>query len=102
MEKKYIKQILREALDIIGEAKEEKKKRNIKKDYVDIQNAFKKELSPSQVGVMKDALGWDDDEDGIKRSLFGKMLHQDKNDDGSYYQFNDKQLAKIRTSLNLK
>lgn len=102
MEKKYIKQILREALTIIGEAKDKKKKKNIKKDYADIQNAFKKDLSPSQVGVMQSALDWDDDEAGANRSLFGKMLHQDKNDEGSYYQFNDEQLAKIRTALNLK
>ena len=99
MEKLDIKKLLREGLNSIQVTEDEEK--NIKKDYADIRNALGKDLAPSQVGVMKDALGWSDDPDGVNRSLFGKMLHQDANDEGSLYQFNDEQLAKIRTSLNL-
>ncbi len=101
MKKNYIKQLLREALLPIDEAENSSNDKNIKKDYADIRNALGKDLAPSQVGVMKDALGWSDDRGGVNRSLFGKMLHQDANDEGSLYQFNDEQIAKIRTSLNL-
>ena len=50
---------------------------------------------------MIDSLGWPDDEGGTNRSLFGKMLHQERNEEGSIYQFNDQQLAKVRTALKL-
>jgi hypothetical protein len=36
----------------------------------------------------------EDDEVGANRSLFSKMLHQDKNDKGGLYQFDDNQLDK--------
>lgn len=100
MEKKDIKLKIRESLAAIVEGDE--KKRNIKRDYADVQNAFTRPLAPSQVDVMKHALGWNDDESGVNRSYFGKMLHQEKNDDGGLYQFDDKQLASIRAALKEK
>jgi hypothetical protein len=50
---------------------------------------------------MKKALGWEDDEVGANRSLFGKMLHQDKNDKGGLYQFDDNQLDKVRSAIKI-
>jgi hypothetical protein len=79
-----------------------KDKRGTKKDYNDIQNYFKKDLSFSQVDVMKKALDWEDDESGVNRSLFGKMLHQDRNDEGGLYQFDDDQLDRVRTAIKNK
>ena len=76
---------------------------NTIRDYADVQNYFEKDLSFNQVDVMK-KLGpeWKDDEKGINRSLFGKMLHQDKNDKGGTYQFNDEQLDIIRSAIKTK
>ncbi len=80
----------------------DEEKRNTKMDYNDIQNYFKKDLAFSQVAVMKKALGWEDDETGANRSLFGKMLHQDKNDEGGLYQFDADQLDRVRTAIKNK
>jgi hypothetical protein len=77
-------------------------KRNTKKDYNDVQNYFEKDLAFSQVAVMKKALGWPDDKVGANRSLFGKMLHQEKNDEGGLYQFDDDQLDRVRTAIKNK
>lgn len=73
------------------------------RDYTDVQNYFNKDLSFNQVDVMK-KLGpeWQDDKKGVNRSLFGKMLHQDKNDKGGTYQFNDEQLDIIRSAIKTK
>jgi hypothetical protein len=79
----------------------DEEKRNTKMDYNDIQNYFKKDLAFSQVAVMKKALGWED-ESGANRSLFGKMLHQDKNDEGGLYQFDADQLDRVRTAIKNK
>jgi hypothetical protein len=79
-----------------------KDNRGTKKDYNDIQNYFQKDLSFSQVDVMKKALGWKDDPSGVNRSLFGKMLHQDRNDEGGLYQFDDDQLDRVRTAIKNK
>ncbi len=79
-----------------------KSNRNTKKDYGDVQNYFTKDLAFSQVDVMKKALGWEDDETGTNRSLFGKMLHQEKNDEGGLYQFDNQQIDRIRTAIKLK
>ena len=76
--------------------------RNTKMDYNDVQNYFDKDLSFSQVAVMKKALGWEDDKVGVNRSLFGKMLHQDKNDEGGLYQFDTDQLDRVRTAIKNK
>jgi hypothetical protein len=80
----------------------DEEKRSSKKDYNDVQNYFEKDLAFSQVAVMKKALGWDDDEVGVNRSLFGKMLHQDKNEKGGLYQFDDDQLDRVRTAIKNK
>lgn len=76
--------------------------RSTKMDYNDVQNYFDKDLAFSQVAVMKKALGWDDDKVGANRSLFGKMLHQDKNDEGGLYQFDADQLDRVRTAIKNK
>ena len=76
--------------------------RSTKMDYNDVQNYFDKDLAFSQVAVMKKALGWEDDKVGANRSLFGKMLHQDKNDEGGLYQFDDDQLDRVRTAIKNK
>lgn len=83
--------------------KDARKEKAIKKDYTDIQNALdtdKNPTAPSQVGIMK-SMGISDDEKGVNRSLFGKKLHQEKNDEGGLYQFNDDELAKIRGILQI-
>jgi hypothetical protein len=104
MEKDRIKQLLREALvEPVIEAENEPKtneKKKTKKDYSDVKNAMNKDLAPSQVGLMK-KLGMKNDPDGKNRSYFGKMLHQKKNEDGSVYQFDDKELATVRSALNI-
>jgi hypothetical protein len=106
MEKDRIKQLLREALIepvIEAEAETESKpkvKKNTKKDYSDVKHAMDKDLAPTQVGLMK-KLGMSNDPDGKNRSYFGKMLHQKKNEDGSTYQFDDKQLATVRAALKI-
>ncbi len=125
MEKNIIKTKLRESLfDRIREAgknseeksqpkkektsnksdteKNDEENRNTKMDYNDVQNYFEKDLAFSQVAVMKKALGWEDDKVGANRSLFGKMLHQDKNDEGGLYQFDDDQLDRVRTAIKNK
>jgi hypothetical protein len=76
--------------------------RSTKMDYNDVQNYFDKDLAFSQVAVMKKALGWEDDKVGANRSLFGKMLHQDKNDEGGLYQFDADQLDRVRTAIKNK
>jgi len=92
-----------DANDVENTGKKSKlKKKKLKKDYSDVKNYFKKPLSYSQVDVMQDALGWEDDEVGTNRSLFGKMLHQEKNDEGGLYQFNNKQIASIRSTIKSK
>jgi hypothetical protein len=82
--------------------KKDDENRNTKMDYNDVQNYFEKDLAFSQVAVMKKALGWEDDKVGANRSLFGKMLHQDKNDEGGLYQFDDDQLDRVRTAIKNK
>lgn len=103
MKKTFIKSKLRESLNLISEKEgEESNGRSIKKDYSDIQNSMGRDLSPTQVGLMKTALGIEDDKNGVNRSLFHKKLFQDKNEDGSYYQFNDEELASLRAALNIR
>jgi len=72
-----------------------------KKDYSDIQRAFDKDTGPTMAGVMR-SLGISDDEKGVNRSLFRKKVKQIKNPDtGSFYQFDDKELAQVRTKLKV-
>jgi hypothetical protein len=99
MDLNYIKNKLRESLIV-----ETDTNTSTKKDYSDIRNALdrdKNPTAPTQVGVMK-AIGLNDDEKGVNRSLFGKKLHQEKNDDGGLYQFDDDELARIRAVLDTR
>lgn len=112
MDKNKIKELVRESLlreKGSGEQKDaekdskDKREANTKKDYSDIQNALdkgKNPTAPSHVGVMK-AMGLEDDEAGVNRSLFGKKLHQDTNSEGGLYQFNDEEAATIRAIVGL-
>lgn len=73
-----------------------------KRAYSDVRSAFEKVLAPSMVAVMK-TIGISDDETGTNRSLFRKKVYQEKNkDNGSYYQFDEKELDAVRTALELK
>ena len=111
MNRDDIKYRLRESLtglfedsDKEEEKEDDKKESGIKKDYSDVQIALDKDrdpTAPSQVGVMK-KMGIPDDENGVNRSLFGKKLHQEKNDDGSLYQFDDKELSKLRGVIDAR
>jgi hypothetical protein len=112
MNKDDIKYKLRESLMELSEEKEKSeegekegdKERNTKKDYSDVQLALDKvkdPTAPSQVGVMK-KMGIPDDKKGVNRSLFGKKLHQEKNDDGGLYQFDDKELSRLRGIIDAR
>lgn len=84
--------------------KEEPKKDEMsgKKDYSDVLRAVEKIGGPSMVDVMK-LIGIEDDKEGTNRSLFRKKIKQEKNPDtGSYYQFNDEELASVRSALHIQ
>lgn len=73
-----------------------------KKDYADVRRAFEKLGGPSMVDVMK-LMGIPDDEKGTNRSLFRKKVKQIKNKDtGSYYQFSDEELNRVRAALDVQ
>jgi len=109
-----LKEVLTELFDVNEATKKDEKgehKKNDnsskqgeggKKDYSDVQRAFKKIGGPSMVDIMKLALGLQDDEKGVNRSLFRKKVVQEKNSEGSFYQFSDEELTKVRTALSLK
>ena len=113
MDKDKIKNLVRESLLAEkGKGEEEKAKQvDPKKDdetrskwYTDVQNALdkgKNPTAPSQVGVMK-AMGIQDDTKGVNRSLWGKKLHREKNDEGGVYEFSFDELAQIRGILGMR
>lgn len=71
-----------------------------KKDYADVQRAFKRLGGPSMVDIMV-MIGTPDDEVGTNRSLFRKKILQKKNKDtGSIYQFDDEELDKVRAAID--
>ena len=71
-----------------------------KKDYADVQRAFKRLGGPSMVDIMV-MIGISDDKTGTNRSLFRKKVLQKKNKDtGSYYQFDDEELDKVRAAID--
>jgi hypothetical protein len=75
-------------------------RRNDKKDYADVQRAFKRLGGPSMVDIMV-MIGIPDDKTGTNRSLFRKKVLQKKNKDtGSYYQFDDEELDKVRAAID--
>lgn len=116
MDKLKIKKLLREVFISEKEKKndfsEKKDDSKVKKKdeeekskwYTDVQNALDKDknpTAPSQVGVMK-SMGISDDKKGINRSLWGKKLHREKNDDGGVYEFSFDELAQIRAILGMR
>jgi hypothetical protein len=98
MENNIIKKLLREALlEVLLESNEDNQGR---KDYSDLQTAMGKPLAPTMVGLFTAMYG--KKPDATERSLFRKKLYQEKNDEGSVYQFDDEELNKARTSLKIK
>ncbi len=102
MNKDIIKSKVREAINMLVEAPESKKLGNTgKRDYADVKRALEKIGAPSMVDVMK-LTGIPDDKTGVNRSLFSKKVRQKRNPDtGSFYQFDDKELSRVRTALNI-
>jgi hypothetical protein len=94
MENNIIKKLLREALLESNEDKEGRK------DYSDLQTAMGRPLAPTMVGLFTAMYG--KKPDATERSLFRKKLYQEKNDEGSLYQFDDEELDRARTSLKIK
>lgn len=73
-----------------------------KREYADVRRAFEKLGGPSMVDIMK-LIGIEDDEKAVNRSLFRKKVKQIKNPDtGSYYQFDEDELAKVRAAIDIK
>lgn len=104
MEKKEIKNILREGLMGFVKENEPKKdnegtpKRDYEKEYADVQNKLDGTmLKQSQV---MSAAGLGDPNDATDRSLFSKKVRREKNDDGSFYLFSDEELASVIKVLN--
>jgi hypothetical protein len=102
MDKDTIKLKVREAISVIAEEHADSQGPSGKKDYADVKRAFEKLGAPSMVDVMK-LMGISDDEKGVNRSLFRKKVKQIVNKDtGSIYQFDDEELAQVRTALNIQ
>jgi hypothetical protein len=103
MNKNFLKKSLRENLGIFEADKDNNPgRKNMTGDYAYVEDAMNNIGAPSQVDVMKGALGIDDDKSGVNRSLFGKKLRREKNEDGSKYLFDDDELSKIVSFLNKK
>lgn len=112
MNKDVIKLKLREGIDALAEGSAEgpmnrpvqhkPKSASGKKDYADVRRAFEKLGGPSMVDAMK-LTGIPDDEKGVNRSLFRKKVKQIKNKEtGSFYQFDDEELPKVRAALDIQ
>ena len=95
MEKSRIKELLRETL--LENSEDDKQG---KKDYSDLKSAMERPLAPTEVGLYTAMYGKKPDD--TDRSLFNKKLHQKKNEEGAYYQFDDEELDRARTSLKIK
>ena len=104
MTKKEIKSKLIDQIKSITENEQPENNNNNtgKRDYSDVKRVIEKIGGPSMVDVMK-LTGVPDDESGTNRSLFRKKLKQVKNKDtGSYYQFDDNELARVRAALDIR
>ena len=113
MDKNIIKELLRETfVQNIDEARkvkpkdtdkkeENKKSRKEKKEYAFIKKAFRRKRGKTvtMAGVMQ-AAGLGDASDATDRSLFRKKVFQEKNEDGSTYQFDDDERDSVITILN--
>ena len=107
MDKKHIKEKVREALSQINEKEKTEKKssepkkketKTTKTDYSEIQRKLKGTmLKANQVMA---AAGLGDPDNATDRSLFGKKLHKDKNEEGGVYQFSPDDLAAITKVVN--
>jgi len=104
MEKNKIKQILRETF--VAPVREEDTSNNgagssnkqYEKDYSEVQSKLQDTmLKQSQVMA---AAGMGDPKNSTDRSLFSKKVRKDKNDEGSFYLFNDEELASVIKVLN--
>ena len=83
-----------------GKKPQQQQHKTGKKDYADVQRAFQRLGGPSMVDIMV-MVGTPDDEVGTNRSLFRKKVLQKRNKDtGSYYQFDDEELDRVRAAID--
>lgn len=72
--------------------------KKIDKDYQEVQRKLSDSLLKSSQVMQAAGLGKADN--AGDRSYFSKRLHKEKNDDGSTYMFNDKELATLIKVIN--
>jgi len=101
MEKKRIKEILRESLPNLNKEQKQSKDdkgESFEKNYQEIQRKLDGTLlKASQVMA---AAGLGDPTNATDRSLFSKKVRKEKNDEGGLYQFDEKELASVIKVLN--
>lgn len=96
--KDLIKKILRENVTIVEDNKEQDpdKEKATPGQYERIQRLLANNIF-NHAGIMEKLWG---DSNSTQRSLFGKKLHKDKNDEGSTYEFSKEEVAKIMSILH--
>jgi hypothetical protein len=93
MDKRLIKELLRENLLIEDDNESKKKKVKYEKDYSEVQRKLDGTmLKQSQVMA---AAGLGNKDDATDRSLFNKKVRKEKNEHGDPYLFNDDELASV-------
>lgn len=100
MSKDYIKQILRENL-IEAEAQqqaEKEKNTSYESDYKEIQNKLLNGILKMAQVMELSGIGKADS--ATDRSLFGKKLHMEKNNEGSVYKFSPEEVKKLKQVLS--
>jgi hypothetical protein len=104
MEKSYISKILRESL--MGKLTETEPKEAPAKEHGDEYEKSYQEIQRKLNGTLLKAsqvfaaAGLGDPNDATSRSLNSKKLRRDKNEEGSTYQFDAEELAKIVKVIN--
>lgn len=93
--KEFIKKKLDEATHKLQEKEDNKPDEGGGGKYQKIQSLLSNEIFNHSEIIRK---LWGED-DATKRSLFRKKLHRETNDQGSTYEFNDKELTKISNIL---
>lgn len=95
MDKQYIKNRLRESLELLNEDKEDNET-DKEIQYDDITNFFDKHPSIKMVGVFREA-GFS--EDDIYTRLPYKKLRKEKNEMGGTYSFSKEEADRLRTVI---
>lgn len=98
MSKDFIKKKLRESLNEKAEAQSKEKNDTYDTDYKEVQNKLLNGVLKASQIMAKAGLGKADN--ATDRSLFGKKLHQAKNDDGSVYRFSAEELKALKHILS--